>query len=85
MSIMGEIKTKDIAEKIDELLNTTVSLSGFTFESTNGPKIDIAGRDWFKIKDDTGEVLCLSSQKDISKTKIKARVKREAGIVYLAV
>lgn len=78
-----EMKINEILEKSDDLVNESVSLSGFTSESTIGPKVHISGKKWFNLKDDSGQILCLASEKAVGKGLIKAQVIREAGIVYL--
>lgn len=74
----------EIASKSKEFLNKKVSLSGFSSQPTAGPKV-MWEKQWFMLKDHSGEILCLSGKKSVEKGTISGVVKREAGIPYIEV
>ncbi|MBI5355582.1 MAG: hypothetical protein HZB68_03965 [Candidatus Aenigmarchaeota archaeon] len=72
----------DIASKSKEFLNKKVSLSGFDSQPTVGPKV-MWEKQWFMLKDQSGEILCLADKKSVGKGTISGFVRREAGIPYI--
>lgn len=82
---MEVMSVGEVSQKAQELLNRKVSVSGFSFEPTLGPKIHIGGKEWFSLKNGSGQMLCLANPKDVGKGKVTGYVRREAGINYLEV